>query len=747
MKKLYTLTFITFLSFNPCIFGQQIIVEEKKTVGETKAFHQNQKVKQTAEVFHLDEQTELFFKPDTESLSGVNHPEAINDVHTVTINLIYISGTYSPMSVILFDEGENYFNEFSGETNSITFTNVPSGTYDIVTQSREDVTFKQSYVIKEQLTINSDSEFDINLNEADNLMTVKLLNENGEDLKPGIMDPDTGEVTGGTAEVYGTTYVYFHPKEWTPFISYYLWENSQGVVDEIWNFYLSDVSDRYSFIHTNIALGYNGEGYASKYDIITNVNSSITLQNEPDEWVSHEEKFQSSILGENQGGFYHVLSSWDAYEGNGLSGWGSLIFSQEVSVDDVFRVNLNTPMNDNPVDVVLYPGLEDYYGLFDPSYMDESFQISGNALILNEQNEVQYGSKGFTTNFYGTGYNYNIDSEGHVKILPYHPKFEFNAIENHNLVLGRTAPFGITSYNGSFFAISYFGNGGEGRDSDIMDVGVEIVKDGSMIFEGTYSEYFFSDPLEEGLLEISFQNQNTLIEEVPSSTITKLKVNAENESDNIPPTIQMLQFRNDDGKVTSIFDSAGEGRVRIAAADFSYNPEFRSFDYKPENTITFFYRKHDQEGWDEMELTSYPEHLFPIGYGDYYEASLESISEIENDAWYDVKIVCADTEGNMQEQIIAPAFKLNNTMNILEQETTDVLVYPNPFSDKLTIITNSSNSSIFLKVSDMSGKVFHAEERKADASIIWDGSYLPKGIYILTIEQNGKISSKKIIKK
>lgn len=729
------------------IFAQEIITEVNYSAGAPKAFHhQTQTLKDNYELGVSDGVTQIYFKkPDVNSLpqSGAKQ---VDETYTLQINLNYPPGTYAPSFVVVFKEEENSQNQLAGENNTVTFDVTP-GVYDVLVQALKLSDRKASFVFKELITVNEDMVVNIDLTEADNLITTKFLDYDGSDLAPGIVDPNTGEITGGSANVYATTYVYYKSKNWTPFVGYYLWENSEGVQNEVWNYYVSDVSDRYAFIHTNLGLGYNGEGYVSKYETLDEgITTSQTLQNDPNDWVMHQQAFQPSVVGEEQGEFYYGFSNWDLYNEYGLSGWIGKLFPDPIQISNPLKVHLNNADDENPADMMVNLVLEDYFGTFDETMGDESFFITGNPIMLDENRNVIYGGSTFLSGYYFTGYIYNANEDG-VKLLPFHPRFSFNA-ENNPVIFGDNVPISITSYDGNYVKASYIGRNGEGRESDIMDLQVNVKKDGVTTYEGNYANFIFADPISTGNIEVNIINSNVVVDGIEGITNTTLSFNAESAEDNIPPTLQMLQFRNGAGQVTDRFSSDEEGFVRLAAGDFEYVSETRSLNYIPGNSVQFLYKSNNgQDDWIALPLTNYPEHLFPLAYGDYYEASLSSIDNQENDTWYDVKIICTDPAGNKQEQVISPAFKLNDTMGVTESYQFDFAIYPNPFSNELNISPKNLKGNFTFKISDLNGKTIYSEDKNSNEDFIWNGASLPKGVYILSIRNNGKTIAKKIIKK
>lgn len=748
MRKIYFLFLILGLFWtNPNgVSAQEIITEVIHSAGPAKAkHHQAQQLKTDYELKLSQEEVQYYQK--SEPNESTQSTEGIDETVSLQVNLIYPSGTYSPSFVVVFKEEENSQSEMIGDANTVTFEVTP-GVYDVLVQSMRMSDRKFAFSFKELINVTEDTIVNIDLTEADNLITTQFLNQDGNDLKPGIVDPNTGEVTGGTANVYATTYIYYKSKKWTPFVCYYLWENSDGIQNEVWNYYVSDVSQRYAFIHTNLGLGYNGEGYVSKYETLDDgVNTPFNLQNNPEEWVTHEQAFQPSILGEGQGEFYYGFSNWDVYNGYGLSGWIGRLFPDAANLNEKLRFHLNNADDDNPTDIILNPVLEDYYGTVDPWMGDESFHITGNSIMLDADRNVTYGSSTFLSGYYFTGYIYHVNEEG-VGLLPFHPKFSFQYTPENQVNFGNNVPISITSYDGLFVKASYIGRNGEGRESDILNTEVLAKRDGITIFEGTYPDFLWTDPIESGNIEINFSNSNTMIGEMQGVTETILSFNAGN-SDNIPPTLQMLQFRNGSGEVTDRFAEGEEGFVRLAAGDFEYMPETRSLSYIPGNTVEFLYSPHGQNDWTELALTHYPEHLVPLAFGDYYEASLATINTPNNDAWYDVKIICTDEAGNKQEQTISPAFKLNSTLELDEVSDSDFIVYPNPFTGDLNIqLPETLKGNYIFRISDLTGKTIYQNQQSSDIkNFSWNGKSLPKGVYILSVENNGKIIAKRLIKK
>lgn len=91
--------------------------------------------------------------------------------------------------------------------------------------------------------------------------------------------------------------------------------------------------------------------------------------------------------------------------------------------------------------------------------------------------------------------------------------------------------------------------------------------------------------------------------------------------------------------------------------------------------------------------------------------------------------------------------KIINDLSINEVENNKIDIYPNPFNGIINIeLHDEIRDNFIFKVIDLNGKTIF-RQKNDKKSFAWDGSSLPKGVYILSIENNGNIVSRKIIKK
>ncbi|WNH09891.1 cellulose binding domain-containing protein [Thalassobellus suaedae] len=85
------------------------------------------------------------------------------------------------------------------------------------------------------------------------------------------------------------------------------------------------------------------------------------------------------------------------------------------------------------------------------------------------------------------------------------------------------------------------------------------------------------------------------------------------------------------------------------------------------------------------------------------------------------------------------------TANMSQLEINELKVYPNPVSDKLTVLLNSGNDDVQLMLYSSTGKLLIATKSRENQHTL-DLSALSEGVYILTITDTNGSTFKKIVK-
>lgn len=589
----------------------------------------------------------------------------------------------------------------------------------------------------------------VQLNPADavNYVSIITKDENGEILQPGVLNPNTGH----SAIILFDRSLYFNSMSFLALSDAYVEFDAFDIKQSpVWNFYINDVSSRYSIIQSLVGYGYQQGDYFTKYETIVGLDESVSFEINPQDWTYHTEMFQPSQLGVS--GVFKGYSTTPTFNGLLISGGWTVRSAEEVMPgDDAFKGFLNNAFDGDPANLLVSPSIADHFEIIDPTQGAQAFFIKGNPVVADGNGGVLYGSgdvswDSFLFPLLAT-YYYSLDNKS-VEILPFHPRFTFDT-NPKSIKQGDNVPITITGFTKiNAFKTANKGRYGENRESDYYATQIEVKQNGNVIFSGTYKGFRDFNLPASGQLEIVLTNANTLVDELEGKNTTTINYNA-SEADT-PPTLQHLQFRNSDDEVTSVFDSSQDASLRLAAGDFKYTVIGGSngyFAYEEGNSVALSYSIYSQNNWSELELTEYPEYFQMPAFGNYYEASLEGIGSEDDNVWYDIKVICTDAGGNKQEQIISPAFKINEALGVQDIITSSFVVYPNPFSEQLNIVLpKNMEGNYTFKVTDMIGRILYSNNQN-DRSFSWNSSSLSKGVYILSIENNGQAIDKKVIKR
>jgi len=117
------------------------------------------------------------------------------------------------------------------------------------------------------------------------------------------------------------------------------------------------------------------------------------------------------------------------------------------------------------------------------------------------------------------------------------------------------------------------------------------------------------------------------------------------------------------------------------------------------------------------------------------------LSSLTNVYGLDFELTSSDTN---QYGILTPSYfamdNFDGTVAGIETNESKLSIYPNPTNNELNISVKENST---VRLFDMTGKLINTSTSQ---SILWDVSDLENGIYVLSIETNGVVSTHKIIK-
>lgn len=690
----------------------------------------------------------IFSKNQSYNLINSESQKTTNNAN-LTLNFLFDADEFYISSVSIYNEsGYTHSWTYNDVTNPVVIA-VPLGIYDIITEFKPVLdSGKSHFVVQEQQSVQANTNVQMNPNAAVNYISIAAYDENG-----------AAFVGGSGGYFFFNRSFYFNPSEFVALSNYYFTSPIQGQ-DPEWNFYINNVSNRYSIVESLTASGYPQGDYFTKFQTISGISQAVSIANDPLKWSYHIQLFQSTIQGVTINSPAYFIAS--TFNGNLISGWGYSAGGLIDPGNEPFRGFINNPLDSDPADLLVIPAIVDTFVMFSPttggiSYFTKGSPIfsDGNGGILYGSGEVSYNSHDATAlgGFLQITNDYYVTANGKYKFLPYHPRFAFDEDSAPSMVIGNNTPILITGFvlNDPYdnFQISSKGRYGETREADYLATEIEVKQNGNVIFTGAFADFgTLNSP--SGNIEMTLTTANTMIEGLAGVNTTTINYNA-TAADHTPPVLQHLQFRNSDNQVTSILETNEGATVRLAAGDFVYNiidAQSGYFTYQNGNSLTVAYSIYNQNDWNPLTVTENPAYFQMPAFGDYYEASLSDISYNANDnLWYDLKVICTDAAGNSQQQVISRAFKVNQHSLATESfGQSGFSIFPNPFSEMLNItLPDSVVGNYTISITDLSGRNIYTTSQ-SDRNFSWNGTFLSTGIYILTVQNNGQSLVKKLIK-
>lgn len=655
----------------------------------------------------------------------------------------YDPEVYFLHSLAIFNESGYLYSPYDVSVNPI-IVNVPEGQYDFICYFFKHDEGINGYLIKEQIDVQANVPVTLTLSEAQNFIQMSFLDDEGETLRPEPFG------SGPRAKSAFSQHFIFNPADMVVWNTFSFWVALGGSGDEredSWNFYINDISDRYSFIHFYNAVRHDGLFFASQFESIDGFNNDSSYQNDPEDYIFHQDKFQPSVAGTTAGNYLKGIKTMASWNERMIGGFGIVDDDNEIDLEEGISIYLDNHFDEGLSRVQVAPSLADYYEAGLP------VMIAGNPILLGNPGDIEYGSGATAMT---TGNNLHI-IDGYSRVLPFNPQFTFSKDESTEMIQGNNVPilnvvtsnYILADTKRTDINVQSIGRYGEVRESDHKEISVLLEYNGDSIYNGDIAGLprfllqwrVAGHP--DGVFDITATSTNTQVDGIPGFSRTKVSSDWTKE-DWTAPSISRLQFRDISGQVVDRFDSAEDGTVRIASGDFEFDYISGSFAYQEGSQLEFLYRKNGEEDWEEIELTEYPEYFFMPGFGAYYEASLEDVIVLQENSWFDVKVISTDAMGNSQEQIISPAFKISNaTIGIDDLNMEELIVYPNPVENILTLNANDQIEKV--EIYNLLGKkLFSSSFNKKEVQI--DVSQFSAGIYLVNINTSQSTKTYKIIK-
>ena len=636
--------------------------------------------------------------------------QADEEMCTVSFDFVYDADVYyKPSQVVLVQPETN----FSATAQNMSWmglgyeAQVPAGTYEIVAYfTNKTANYKICYVILEQYEITGDITVTINQENSTNLITTKCYGPDGELLNHGLghMDNDAGQFVHDEDGNVDMTQVQFLPylkevkNSIMPYTTMFMGDMTEETRNAPLEIYINDVSDRYVFLYNRFS--YNEDfskayvNWASTADIKAGL-----LENDPNDYVQQIYNYKYSPIGAEQIGIGAEELIW-MFDGNSFtySGFDSNT-TDFAKPGDVFvhEVWTDLPYNEpnlEGMNLLLQSSFNDYGDVQTMTFGDQTYvfyTVKGRAAgpvlrvkdgqkeFVNLGHHEKYTSVGMRINYlYGEAQQDIINFALLPEALSYpaeqaignlNDNCPINAVRVQPIGYLRPA-FGTEDYWETVLEIKdyYVGRYGESLCGANGDEGITraLTINGEDVNIASHQAAY-----DDGVYEYTAVNTNINVDGLDGTNSTTTHFSVGQEDDN-PPCLEMLLFKDNDGNVTDRFVEASDGTIEFYASDFLYHPSELPYQFYANMKgglyecapvdVQVEYAPFGTDDWSALAVEEVPELFNEHGWGYYYRGSLAEVTEGSLNGWFDLKFRLTDEAGNWQEQVLSPAFRIDQAM-------------------------------------------------------------------------------------
>jgi hypothetical protein len=644
--------------------------------------------------------------------------------HQVNFVLDFDAETQDAYGIVLVNQDGMLTNRNIGLRNLQYGSNnasVPEGTYDVVTiftEYQNKGTAAQEihhdlFVIHEQVTIDQDMQLDFSAAEAKNHIHIQMLNNGGEpvvcptysrseDWQMTMIEPGNTLYANYLKKVFCKDYGEVISGDVTSFYSTV--QVGDYLIDYqcLSDFYVNDVSDRYAFGTYCMTVDLDFNVYTS-YKEVQGASGDVTLANDPSKFKLYENQVEVPQDTEQVVTDQFAMLLFNN-NNNIISKVSFSLMNNIVEETGIARFYIDAGADESAVGYVPYVARNQL--LTTVHYYDEWSSVYFASYVIQTTPITCVNNDVVLANWLNDLDNGRIDdldlewdeSEQTLKMYPYspsHPAFTY-PIERMKGKWGNSSPVLITNprqyefsytyndevgnpmtFNGirNELKYQYRGRYGEITSDHRRNAHVTMKLDGECVYDGPgfLEEHHFEEmytsmdflaqfpELFSGVVDATITTEAVKVDDMPGSNKAQLHYTAGAE-DETPPTMTMLHFKDSNGDVTDRFATADDGTVEFSAADFNffYTPDgdCSYFRHAPE-TVEVSYSPYGEDNWNELPVEELPEYYWPV-MGWFYRGSLAGVTGQAEKGWFDLKFRLEDAAGNWQEQVVSPAFRIDD---------------------------------------------------------------------------------------
>lgn len=598
---------------------------------------------------------------------------------------------------------------------------VPAGTYDFMTsfyglkyneKSRDYV-----YVIKQNITVSGDMELKFDPASATNTYTYAPKTPKGELFCPSefyatkdqqLTLLKQGNITGGLSFDFIILYKDQAVKAQNLLRSAIIYtdDSPAGAYNPFREcvFKVSDVSDDYTFIGLTktVSEGENGPLLYALDALKPNGNKAFT--NDPSTYRNIDIDFKYSPLGAKTKEIADKIREEDPYSGEIYSITSNIVINNELSdiaagwrgySESYLHLSAsNDALSAKIANIVHKTSIYEYWD-------------TGENKTSYSQNEVTnlniFDADKSSLAVFGLG---RLNSP--TKTLPGNAVY-VDKMDNLDDIFFGTSPAAV-----SYFIKSKWGNGmmynigldfcgrlGESRETDAAVTSYKFYQDDALVEDVTNSASLWKWMIENGAnlgkTRLTWENPNMEVEGVKAGNSGELCFDAKSDKP-WPASLTMLQFRDENNRISSVFPSGENATIGLSAAGLECYPTKSSFAFTPTKPalVKVEIAPTGTDNFTELTLTEHPDAFYTPGFGSYYTSAL---AQATAEGWYDVRIRVEESADNYQLQTITRAFKIVERAGIDAPAVADTADAPVVYYNLMgTRVSNPSKGQILIRV-------------------------------------------------
>ncbi len=670
--------------------------------------------------------------------------KADGQLFKVNVEFDFKEGEFSPYYAIY---NENVYSELYPEENGGVFE-VPAGTYDLCGECWDD-NGNVITTFKEGVTISGDTEIHFSTDVATVMYTSDGYLPDGKKVTVGVLtDPDNFEIdfSNATADMVVCSSDFYRKGvgSISMGVSMANFAYTEEQASSIYRRRVSPFSDNYTVCTTALV---EADGKCYVLEIAGTGSEKTTIRNE-EPFVLYQDNFVYSPIHDQIGCEKYKTNvkcaGWINEVGIGGGGIDCTYDNPEVWIS----AGIPDPDSEVRIQTVVTLGNYEFHKVLKD---DEGFEYDSMAATMGlPVRRTEDGFEYINNNHAECG-NYSFqcpEEDVDITEFPGHPAYTFTTATKGQ-TYGDSAPMNsvMTQKNvyGEetiiFIEPTYIGRLGEVRGADFACVKTDFSYNGeakltnsSDYLGGDWQYNWSTDGHAPGKIDITFRNDNIKVDGLQGKNVTEVSYDERNE-DVTAPTLQMLIFKDKDGKVTDRFDNAADGNMYFSGGDFQWHNGDRFYYTYEKAEPKVEYAPYGEDSFTTLEVEAIPKLFFMPGFGDCYSTNLAKVDRPSQTGWFDLRIEMTDKAANRQCQTISPAFKINALSGIASVSDDNVKVWA---ADR-EIRTEGANGAIKEVYSVSGQRMASTQADRIDAS-----AWTP-GVYVVRITTADTTSTHKVV--